>query len=84
MGSRLRHFRSWRLASQSLYGAKVMAHAAHQDYLEIKLEKETEVRTLLVLATRFVLMRRDDRTARSTSTRLLLGSPSSTGLSTNK
>ena len=29
---------------QSLYGAKVQAHAAHQDYLEIKLEKESEVR----------------------------------------
>ncbi|KAM0748372.1 NAD-specific glutamate dehydrogenase [Meredithblackwellia eburnea MCA 4105] len=27
---------------ESLYGAKVQAHAAHQDYLEIKLEKETE------------------------------------------
>ncbi|KAM0790282.1 hypothetical protein ACM66B_005584 [Microbotryomycetes sp. NB124-2] len=27
---------------ESLYGAKVQAHASHQDYLEIKLEKETE------------------------------------------
>ncbi|GAA6024717.1 hypothetical protein JCM11491_005166 [Sporobolomyces phaffii] len=27
---------------ESLYGAKVQAHAAHQDYLEIKLEKESE------------------------------------------
>ncbi|GAA5982795.1 hypothetical protein JCM11641_004626 [Rhodosporidiobolus odoratus] len=27
---------------ESLYGAKVQAHAAHQDYLEIKLEKEGE------------------------------------------
>lgn len=29
--------------TQSLYGAKVQAHASHQDYLEIKLEKESEV-----------------------------------------
>lgn len=35
---------------QSLYGAKVQAHAAHQDYLEIKLEKESEVRRLDLLA----------------------------------
>ncbi|GAA6031389.1 hypothetical protein JCM8097_005637 [Rhodosporidiobolus ruineniae] len=27
---------------ESLYGAKVQAHASHQDYLEIKLEKESE------------------------------------------
>ncbi|BGP18089.1 NAD-dependent glutamate dehydrogenase [Rhodosporidiobolus nylandii] len=27
---------------ESLYGAKIQAHAAHQDYLEIKLEKESE------------------------------------------
>ncbi|KPV72444.1 uncharacterized protein RHOBADRAFT_55909 [Rhodotorula graminis WP1] len=27
---------------ESLYGAKVQAHASHKDYLEIKLEKETE------------------------------------------
>lgn len=32
---------------QSLYGAKVQAHASHKDYLEIKLEKETEVRCFL-------------------------------------
>lgn len=32
------------LYTESLYGAKVQAHAGHQDYLEIKLEKETEVR----------------------------------------
>jgi len=34
------------ISAQSLYGAKVQAHAAHLDYLEIKLEKESEVRSL--------------------------------------
>jgi hypothetical protein len=28
---------------ESLYGSKVIAHSSHQDYLEIRLEKETEV-----------------------------------------
>lgn len=37
---------------QSLYGAKVQAHASHKDYLEIKLEKETEVRTLSLSCSR--------------------------------
>lgn len=29
---------------ESLYGAKIMAHASQQDYVDIKLEKETEVK----------------------------------------
>jgi glutamate dehydrogenase len=28
---------------ESLYGAKIQAHASQQDYVDIKLEKETEV-----------------------------------------
>jgi glutamate dehydrogenase len=31
---------------ESLYGSKVIAHSSHQDYLEIRLEKETEVGSL--------------------------------------
>ena len=42
---------------QSLYGAKVQAHASHKDYLEIKLEKESEVRPFLVLVVAFAVPR---------------------------
>lgn len=33
---------------QSLYGAKVQAHASHQDYLEIKLEKESDASAVYI------------------------------------
>ncbi|GAA5864051.1 hypothetical protein JCM3774_006364 [Rhodotorula dairenensis] len=33
---------------ESLYGAKVQAHASHQDYLEIKLEKESETSAVYI------------------------------------
>ncbi|GAA6024817.1 hypothetical protein JCM8202_006008 [Rhodotorula sphaerocarpa] len=33
---------------ESLYGAKVQAHASHQDYLEIKLEKESDASAVYI------------------------------------